>query len=1254
MFIPASKKNRRPTSGCTRTPRFVVVASVVVVGFASGLMPSASADPLPPQNVALTVDIIGDSYAAGDGLSGAYLDPADQRNRSRLAPALQALSRVAQEQPGLVVDANLAASAGAVTADFFDAQKTTDGSAVVNTAQRDQIRPSAQVVIVGFGGNDAELARVLGVAIPSNSTKPGDLDAEIRSVGDLLDLSESDQAYLDQASSSAPGQAPTLVSRMLQVLAGIAQRAPGARIVVTNYPLAIDAQDPNTAALINSRDLATVQKFIYDLNESIARAVRICECAGLIDMSAALAGHEAYTSDSAFTEQNPDRSQRDQVQPSDEGAALMANPIATDLAELLGIRSPEDSDGTVTEPWNIQTRTGVSDRDGDLVPDLQDTAPDDRTHGQDKRGSAGDTPRSDRDGSDHRGPRRSGIPSINIHLGLPSPDPDRTPALPIPLLQGLPPNNKPAIARDDAETGPDVDDPDAAVEDQTTFADIGRAQEARTPPGVASPLSQEQATAMADVIYKAQPAGYVSAYSTLALRVSTLPADERISADMTSLDGQMSQSFLSDEADKDVRDGFRAQFGENINAIHNATTVAEQDAAIAQFDQTAMAYNAAELAERDAYGAHPVDERGETVRITPTALGDLAAETTTDSPVDAPRTLPAFDVQAPAVSEQVTTDAVAFGPLDVSDQPADSDQTTVSEQVTTVAFGPADVSGPQADGDDAPAQTVAMADVATDTTSYSQADATTLAAAGKPAPAQSKPAKSGPSVNVDSQVPGLADPTTYGPVATGEVAGSSKADGTTISGKAEGSLLGGETSLSGAAGPGGVNGKIGAKGYVAEGSFTGEADYGNGAKVGYDGKGSLGGEIGAHGKYATKDKGFDVGVNGSVHGEVSVGDSGQIGVAEASRKATASVGAEAEAHAKVADGNVDIGSKAHAGAKAGIDVKGGFPGFEAGFRAEGWAGPGYEGRLKAGKDDKGSYTFGLDGGFSPMFGGKAGFSISVNPDKLRQSVEDAVNSLNPFGPAAQMDSPRSLAQNDPNYDGPVDAPADTPADAPADAPADTPADALADSPDAPAESPDVSELGESQMNSPRSQAQHDPNYDGPVDTPTDAPADSLDAVSDPDAAISSNTVDSEITTASLGEDGLGTDSIGSDTVTGAEGTDTLGGDIGTDTLGTSPGDTGFGDTGMADTGMADTGMGDLGLGDSGMGDSSVGDSGGGDSGVGGDSSGMGDSSGGTGGDSSGGMGGDGGSSGGDGGSSSAGMGSGGMSGGPGGGDGGGF
>lgn len=68
---------------------------------------------------------------------------------------------------------------------------------------------------------------------------------------------------------------------------------------------------------------------------------------------------------------------------------------------------------------------------------------------------------------------------------------------------------------------------------------------------------------MEDVVRKAMPADYVSMYSTRALRATAARADVRTVSDKAAVDRQMSQSFLA----------------ENIDAIHNATTVSEQDAA---------------------------------------------------------------------------------------------------------------------------------------------------------------------------------------------------------------------------------------------------------------------------------------------------------------------------------------------------------------------------------------------------------------------------------------------------------------------------------------------------------------------------------------------------------------------------------------------------------------------------------------------------------------------------------------------------
>jgi lysophospholipase L1-like esterase len=462
MFIPPRTK-RGADSSCSRVPRMLsaVTVGAVALGATLGLVPSAAADPAPDRGQPLVVDIVGDSYMAGE---------ADPRHRSLVSPALQALSRVAAKNPGLKVDANIVASSGAVTADYFAEQREVDvqgEDVVVNPAQHHQIRPNAQVVIVGFGGNDAELAEVLAVAKPSNGSTPGDLDAKIKNYNGLLDIGGTDKVYLDQAAKAQLGKAPTLVSRMVQVLAGIANRAPNARIVVTNYPLAVDPENPHSVALIKKRDLVTVQKFLLDVNETIERAVQICACATLADLTSAHDGHEAYTDESAYAEPANGQPHAESVRPNDEGAALMADPLAKNLATVLGISPPDASGGKVTRPDNIDARLGESDVDGDLVPDFRDEAPNDpRDHRQRHDGpdrdrsdrsdrsdrDRSDRDRSDRDRSDRNRPSRQQqarviprlLPDVAGVLELGRQERDSRPDgnLPVQILPPLSPNQK--------------------------------------------------------------------------------------------------------------------------------------------------------------------------------------------------------------------------------------------------------------------------------------------------------------------------------------------------------------------------------------------------------------------------------------------------------------------------------------------------------------------------------------------------------------------------------------------------------------------------------------------------------------------------------------------------------------------------------------------------------------------------------------------------------------------------------------------
>jgi len=612
MFIPA-RKARGAVPACTRLPRLLSVATTGAVFLGASLgVPPAYADAQPAQQQSVTVDVVGDSYMAGDGLWGTYADPADPRHRSATAPALQALARVRSDDARLRVDANLVAAAGARTADFFFAQ-TGQNNSVVNPPQRDQVRPDAQLVIVGFGGDDARLATVLTEAKRTTGGPNTALDKEIRALDPLLDSTASDEEYLDQATSSPPGQAPTLVARMLQVLAAIATRAPHAEIVVTTYPLAADPKNAHAASLVGEDDLTSVRKFGYDLNKAIERAVRICGCGSLADLAEAIAGHEIYTPDSVFAEQD---GRREPFRPDDKGASLIANPIADSIAKVLRIAPPRHSDGQVTTAENIHVRYGVSDRDGDTVADLQDIAPDDPARST-------DVVRPDSDAGNHR---RSSSPGEKHQVTVGSRPPAREQAVPV---EHAAPASEPAAA-------PPVPGTDAP------------------------PLSQAQIAAMRDVISKAEPAGYVSQYSAQALRASTMPADVRGSLDMGAVDRQMSASLLSHLPDPNVKNGFRDRFREDLGAIHAATTVADQDAAIARFNETATQYNATELATRDAYDTHPVDALGDTVRATPTSLAELTSETTAYGQIDVGTVMAVSDQQT-AESTQAQAGTMDYG-----------------------------------------------------------------------------------------------------------------------------------------------------------------------------------------------------------------------------------------------------------------------------------------------------------------------------------------------------------------------------------------------------------------------------------------------------------------------------------------------------------------------------------------------------------------------------------------------------------------
>lgn len=175
MYLPP-RRSRGPAQPRDRVPRLIsaITVGAVAMGAACGLVSAASAQSRPDQAPSLTVDLAGDPYTAGDGIRGTDTR-ADPRDWSLAAPAWQArLSRLASDNTGLRrVDASIVVAFRVVTKDFFYERRIPDGrggEVVLNAARRDRIRPDAQVVMVGLGGSDAQLARILAGPRPSSDT----------------------------------------------------------------------------------------------------------------------------------------------------------------------------------------------------------------------------------------------------------------------------------------------------------------------------------------------------------------------------------------------------------------------------------------------------------------------------------------------------------------------------------------------------------------------------------------------------------------------------------------------------------------------------------------------------------------------------------------------------------------------------------------------------------------------------------------------------------------------------------------------------------------------------------------------------------------------------------------------------------------------------------------------------------------------------------------------------------------------------
>ncbi|CAM3352045.1 GDSL-type esterase/lipase family protein [Kibdelosporangium persicum] len=371
----------------------------------AGAQPSAEQQ---QQQRVLKIVVVGDSYSSGEGIhvidpagerpeGNSYIDARDPRHQSTLSAAAQAAARLQEANPGVQVELSIVASSGATTTDVFNTQRKDpleptpgnrpqDGADMrtwydsndmaVNFPQISQIPADADAVIVGLGGNDAFFGPLVEAYVYDYAVKAGQLRNQANK---LLDSTQPDQVYRDQA-KGIPGRAPTLVARLLQVVQAIKDRAPGAKVILQTYPVAVDPEKWSAGDMLRQRDMVAMRDFATQLNNAIKHAAKVCGCASVADVSQALQGRELNTPDpginSVFTGLWGDATQwskNEPVHPNVKGAGLMADPLAQALAGDLGLTAPQPRKDRQTDTSKIRLKhTPAPDTDNDGVADYLD------------------------------------------------------------------------------------------------------------------------------------------------------------------------------------------------------------------------------------------------------------------------------------------------------------------------------------------------------------------------------------------------------------------------------------------------------------------------------------------------------------------------------------------------------------------------------------------------------------------------------------------------------------------------------------------------------------------------------------------------------------------------------------------------------------------------------------------------------------------------------------------------------------------
>ncbi|MFE0375386.1 putative T7SS-secreted protein [Streptomyces inhibens] len=197
---------------------------------------------------------------------------------------------------------------------------------------------------------------------------------------------------------------------------------------------------------------------------------------------------------------------------------------------------------------------------------------------------------------------------------------------------------------------------------------------------------------------------------------------------------------------------------------------------------------------------------------------------------------------------------------------------------------------------------------------------------------------------------------------------------------------------------------------VWEKEAEGESQFGDDGKV--SGKAGLK-LLGAEGTVGASvtDGRLQAGASGKAYLAQASAEGGvEYGPAAVKGEASGFVGAEATVTTSVGKDGVHAGAEAFAGAKATASAHADVGGIGAGATAEGWAGAGAAAHADAGMKD-GKFVIGADVGVGLGLGGKVGFQMEIDPQKVVDSVSDigdkvgegldavgdGLDAINPFG-----------------------------------------------------------------------------------------------------------------------------------------------------------------------------------------------------------------------------------------------------------------